>query len=117
MAESFPSGHSSSAAVAAGLVCTHHAKLGLYGSAAADIGACVVSSAMAVTAGAMRIVADRHYATDVAAGLLIGGGIGVGWPLWFHAPRKREEPANAFRFTVLPVASPTSPSLQLVGEF
>ncbi len=120
MNESFPSGHSSSAGVAAGLVCTHHLALGLYGSTAADVGACVGSSAVAITAGAMRIVADRHYATDVAAGLLIGGSIGVAWPLWFHAPRKSDAPSSAqddFRFTVLPVASPTAPSLHVLGEF
>jgi membrane-associated phospholipid phosphatase len=120
MNESFPSGHSSAAGVAAGLVCTHHLELGLYGSTAADVAACVGSSAVALTAGAMRIVADRHYATDVAAGLLIGGSIGVAWPLWFHAPRKGDESSaerDAFRFTVLPIASPTSPSLQVLGEF
>jgi membrane-associated phospholipid phosphatase len=119
MNESFPSGHSSSASVAAGLVCAHHLELGLYGSTAADVGACVASSAVALTAGTLRIVADRHYATDVAAGLLIGGSIGVVWPLWFHAPRKSDTKAASddFRFTVLPVASPAAPSLHVVGEF
>jgi membrane-associated phospholipid phosphatase len=118
--ESFPSGHSSAAGVAAGLVCTHHLELGLYGSTAADVGACVASSAVALGTGALRIIADRHYATDVAAGLLIGGSIGVAWPLWFHAPRKSDASSaerDDFRFTVLPVASPTAPSLHVLGEF
>lgn len=123
--ESFPSGHSSSSAVAAGLVCAHHLTLELYGSRAADLSACVASSALAVTAGTMRIVADRHYATDVVAGLLLGGSIGVAWPLLFHAPRSSSSAASidaqsspgALRVTLLPVPSPGAPSLQLFGQF
>jgi membrane-associated phospholipid phosphatase len=35
----------------------------------------------------LRIVADRHYATDVLTGMLVGVGAGVAFPLLLHGRR------------------------------
>ena len=44
----------------------------------------VVGGAIAVGTGLLRIAADKHWFSDVVAGLLVGGGIGIGVPLLFH---------------------------------
>lgn len=46
-----------------------------------------VSGALAIVTGYLRIAADKHYLTDVLAGLVVGAAIGVGLPLLFHGPR------------------------------
>lgn len=52
------------------------------------------------TAGAyLRIAADRHYATDVLAGAIVGSAVGFGVPYFAHRPT----PAKAgFAFTPVP---------------
>jgi membrane-associated phospholipid phosphatase len=42
---------------------------------------------LAATTGLLRIVADRHYATDVLTGMLVGVGAGVAFPLLLHGRR------------------------------
>ena len=74
--ESFPSGHSAMSFTAATLICTEHLKLPLYGGAW-DAIACATAIAAATTTASLRIVADRHFATDVLAGAAIG--ILSGW--------------------------------------
>lgn len=76
---SFPSGHTSLAFTAASLSCTYHLRVGLYGSRAADIAACGTSIAFALTTAILRMVARKHYLSDV----LVGGALGVlaGWVL------------------------------------
>jgi membrane-associated phospholipid phosphatase len=81
---SFLSGHSAIAAAGAGLTCAHHLNMPLYGGGAADVIACAAAATIAVTTGVARIVNDRHWATDVTAGLLIGGLAGYGIPALFH---------------------------------
>lgn len=70
--QSFASGHTAMAFTGAALMCSQHASLGVYGNKTADDGACIAGLALAGTTGALRIVADRHYATDVLAGAAIG---------------------------------------------
>lgn len=76
---SFPSGHASLAFTAASLSCTYHLRVGIYGSRAADIAACGTSLAFAFTTAVLRMVARKHYLSDV----LVGGALGVlaGWVL------------------------------------
>jgi membrane-associated phospholipid phosphatase len=81
---SFLSGHTAMSAAGAGLACAHHRALPLYGGGAADTAACVVLAASTLTVGALRIASDKHWATDVAAGLVIGGTIGFGLPWLLH---------------------------------
>jgi membrane-associated phospholipid phosphatase len=100
---SFPSGHTSGAFAAAGLTCVHHAKLSLYGNATADVAACATGLTMATTAGVQRIVADRHWVSDVIVGTMVGLGAGVGLPLLAHYQPARESARRAsLRWTIAP---------------
>jgi membrane-associated phospholipid phosphatase len=81
---SFPSGHASAAFMGAGLACAHHSNLPLYGGGAPDVAVCVATTAMAVGNGFARIVADRHYASDVIAGAAIGAMSGLAMPVLLH---------------------------------
>ncbi len=74
---SFLSGHASTAFTGAGLVCAHHGAMPLYGNKYADIGACATALAAATVTGGLRIVADKHYASDVLAGAALG--LASGW--------------------------------------
>jgi len=82
--ESFYSGHTTIAAASAGIVCANHRAIPLWGSRAADIGACALATTSAVASGLSRLAADRHYATDVIAGFGMGFGIGYAVPTLLH---------------------------------
>ena len=80
----FWSGHAAQAFTAAGLSCAHHAYLHLLGGGAPDALACVGMLTLAATTGTLRLVGDRHYATDIIVGSLVGFGIGYGVPTLVH---------------------------------
>lgn len=71
---SFFSGHMAIVSAAATLRCTQHLQLHLYANGLLDGGACGVAIAAAATTGLLRISSDRHYASDVLAGALVGAG-------------------------------------------
>jgi membrane-associated phospholipid phosphatase len=81
---SFPSGHTNTAFTGAGLSCAHHLHVPLYGSRAADVLACAGTITLAATTGTLRILGDRHYATDVLVGAMIGFAVGYGMPTLLH---------------------------------
>lgn len=81
---SFISGHTAMAMTGAMLMCTHHQRLRLLGGGAADTAVCATMVGAAVGTGLLRIVADRHYATDVIAGLAVGVFSGYVLPSWLH---------------------------------
>lgn len=83
-ASSFPSGHTSAGFVAAGLSCAHHQYVGLYGHPAADAGMCALMLVGSTTNGILRIVADRHWVSDVIVGAALGGALGYGLPTLLH---------------------------------
>ena len=115
---SFPSGHTSSAAVGAGLVCAHHAYLPLYGGGAADLAACATGIAFSSANGYLRLVADRHYASDVIVGAVLGFGAGFGLPLLLHyRPEPEPTPSAALRWTVVPSAAGDRLGAALIGRF
>ncbi len=82
--QSFYSGHAAATFTMAGLTCVHHQHLPLYGGGAADILACVTMGALATTTGILRLVADRHYASDVLVGTAVGIINGYILPSWLH---------------------------------
>jgi len=81
---SFWSGHTAQAFTSAGLSCAHHAYLHLLGGGAPDAIACATAVTLAATTGTLRVMGDRHYASDVVIGSLVGFGIGYGVPTLFH---------------------------------
>lgn len=92
---SFFSGHTSVPFSIAAATCMHHYKVGLSRFPALT---CGVGFALAGASGALRIVADKHYATDVATGLVIGTTIGALVPLWhygFGSSKETEPQASA----------------------
>ena len=82
--DSFLSGHTSMTFTSAGHTCAHHQALGIYGSSVADGAACVAALGMATATGAMRIIADKHFASDVFAGAALGLASGYLVPKLLH---------------------------------
>lgn len=82
--QSFFSGHAAISATGAGLTCANHTRMRLWGSRVADISACVIASLNALTTATTRVVADRHYATDVIVGTGVGFGFGYAVPVLLH---------------------------------
>jgi len=113
---SFPSGHVLGIATGAGLTCVHHAYLPIYGHGAADASACVVMSAATVATGVTRIVADRHYTTDVVAGAVIGfaGGYGIPWLLHYRAGAAAVGPERS-HVVLVPFGGAGSGGIAIVG--
>jgi len=85
---SFPSGHTAVAMTAAGLMCAHHGALPLYGGGAPDVVACVDGLVLATADGVLRLMADRHYASDVLTGGAIGFFSGYALPMLLHFWKK-----------------------------
>lgn len=81
---SFYSGHASAAFNAAGVTCVNHLHVPLYGSRAADTAACGAALLTATIVATLRIVADRHYATDVIIGGVVGLATGFLLPYLLH---------------------------------
>ena len=76
----FFSGHTSTAFTAASALCVQHSRLEIYGGIADKL-VCPTALAVAATTGVLRIVADRHWASDVLAGAAVGTlvGLTVSW--------------------------------------
>jgi membrane-associated phospholipid phosphatase len=89
--QSFFSGHAAIAAASAGLVCANHSRIALYDAAWADAAVCALSALNAVATATTRVVADRHYASDVLVGTGIGFGIGYAVPVLFHYSRGAQQ--------------------------
>lgn len=81
---SFFAGHPAATFTAAGLTCVHHQHLPLYGGGAPDAAACVVMVSLATTTSVLRLVADRHWASDVLLGTAVGIGNGYFLPAILH---------------------------------
>lgn len=82
--QSFFSGHAAISATAAGLVCANHSRIALYENAWADAAICALSAANALATATTRVVADRHYASDVIVGTSVGFSIGYAVPVLLH---------------------------------
>lgn len=107
---SFPSGHSSSAFTGAAQTCMHALSLDLYGeSTAAKATTCSLAFAGAGTVATLRMVADKHWSTDVLVGAVIGTAVGFAVPaLIGYGERKGNSPE---------LGMPPAPTLTLSGTF
>ena len=98
VAAGFPSGHVSMSFAAAGVSCAHHQYLPLYGGGPPDAIACAAILSASSVGGVLRIVADRHYATDVFVGAIMGFAAGYTLPVALHyaakAPDRSFAPAE-----------------------
>lgn len=81
---SFISGHSMTSFVSAGLMCAHHGRLPLWGGGFGDVSACALMLMSATTTGFLRVVADKHYTSDVMLGSILGFAIGYAMPMLMH---------------------------------
>jgi membrane-associated phospholipid phosphatase len=113
--QGFVSGHTAMAFTGAALICTHHAHLRLYRNAAADALACSLGVAGASWVAHSRMVGDRHYASDVIAGGIIG--VAAGWllPELLHY-RFNAAGAMTSRLAVMPLVGGDTAGLLVVGE-
>lgn len=111
--EAFWSGHTSIVAASAGLVCAHHQHMPLWGSPLADASACVLATAGALVTASSRLMADRHYASDVVVGMGVGFSIGYAVPVLLHYSRS----TAGVTVSVQPSALGEGASLSALGSF
>ena len=115
---SFFSGHSAFPFASASLTCSHHITLHLFDSPTADIGACVTMYTAAAATATLRVVGDKHYASDVIVGSIVGAAMGWAVPYFLHyrEPKKTSltRPSeSSFRWHIMPTANGGS----IVGVF
>jgi membrane-associated phospholipid phosphatase len=104
---SFFSGHSAFTFMSAGLICVHHAKLGLLG-ATGDAISCVAAYGGAAATATLRVAGDMHYASDVLVGAGVGTLVGLAVPL-IHYRRVNlapvEKKAGRIDWSIIPVGA------------
>jgi membrane-associated phospholipid phosphatase len=81
---SFIAGHPATALTAAGLTCTHHARMPLYGGGWGDTLACGLMIGAAGVTGATRVLAGKHYPSDLVLGFGLGAFAGFILPRALH---------------------------------
>jgi membrane-associated phospholipid phosphatase len=113
---SFPSGHTNEAFTAAGVSCANHGFVPLYGSRLWDGLACARDVVLATADGLLRIIGDRHYATDVLAGAAIGWSFGYGMPTLLHYGVSAAGRPSPTSWTLSPMLGPRA-GLSLAGSF
>lgn len=114
---SYYSGHSAISATGAGLVCAHHTHLELYGGAPFDGIACGVAASVTLATGALRIAADRHWATDVITGYIFGFAAGYLVPSLVYYKSFRREPESPTDTGQLMLRRSDPPTLAFSGTF
>ncbi|MEO8876476.1 MAG: phosphatase PAP2 family protein, partial [Polyangiaceae bacterium] len=119
---SFYSGHAAATMTMAGATCVHHQHLPLYGGGFPDLLPCLVMLGMSGATGIGRIVADRHYASDVVVGWGFGFASGYVLPSILHYGFKSDRPVGAvvgksFGVVPIPQAYPGGAGLSFGGYF
>ena len=81
---SFIAGHPATVLTAAGLTCTHHARMPLYGGGWGETLACGLMLGAAGFTGATRVWAGKHYPSDLVLGYGVGAFAGFVLPRALH---------------------------------
>jgi len=118
LTSSFLSGHASMTFASAGLACSHHIALPLYGGNAMDALACALALTGATTVGVLRVMADKHWWSDVIAGTALGTATGFGMPFLFHYSTISMRIPNGIlggRLHLLPLANETTAGASVVA--
>ena len=111
---SFFSGHAAATFALAAVTCSHHLHIDVYGSGLISGLVCASGLVLASVTGTLRIVGDRHFATDVLAGAAVGTGIGFLIPWLFHYRNRKSSTVDApSDVSILPTAN----GLQAVLKF
>ena len=120
---SFFAGHPAVVLAAAGLTCTHHAHLALYGGGAADDLACGLMIGAAAATGVGRMVTEEHHLSDVIVGYGLGAFAGWALPELLHYGHPRPSTVaartteTAVRVTLAPVIGESDLGLGVRGAF
>jgi membrane-associated phospholipid phosphatase len=120
--QSFYSGHAAAVATMAGLTCAHHQHLPLYGGGVADLAPCVLMTAVATYTGMNRVIADKHWASDVVVGWSVGALSGYVLPSLLHYGFKSGRPVAeakvaGMRMVPVPEAYAGGAGVGIVGVF
>ena len=109
---SFPSAHTSVVFAAVALECFHH---GFLDTSHTGWGAavCPVTIAVATGTAILRVAADRHWATDVIAGAVLGGALGYAIPALHIAFASKKESVAV----ITPAISSSYLGLSIAGRF
>jgi membrane-associated phospholipid phosphatase len=117
-------GHPAVVMASAGLTCSHHRHLPLYGGGNADILACGLMVGAAGFTGVGRVLTGKHHVSDLVIGYIVGGFAGFGLPELLHyrhrnppTAAKQLEPAPLVRAAVIPQVGPGQLGLGLSGVF
>jgi membrane-associated phospholipid phosphatase len=111
--DSFFSGHASVGAAAATLLCLQHLDLDLLGNKAADAAVCGVAAAASVSNSFFRMMADRHYASDI----IVGTAVGIGSAFLVYKLKVRPTRAEQASLQFIPVLRSDFLGLSLAGDF
>jgi len=111
--DSFFSGHTSVASAGATLLCLQHLELELLGNKAADAAVCGAAGVVAVSTGLLRIMSDKHWASDV----IVGMGVGIGSTFLVYKLKVRPTAAERSVLQITPVLRPEFLGLSLAGAF
>lgn len=109
---SFMSGHTATTSLTAGLVCAHNQKLRLYGDTPFGLIECLTAITAATGVGVTRIIADRHWHSDVVSGASLGVASGYLVPMLLHYGW-----TSAPSVMVVPQAAPGTTGISLAGSF
>lgn len=114
------SGHAAVTATGAGLLCAHHTQLSLYQSDVLDTGTCALAVLGTALTGALRVASDKHWASDVLVGHLMGYASGYLMPTLLYYREFRATPhehPEELEYTALPFIQEGSLGLQVLGWF
>ena len=119
---SFFAGHPAIGMAAAGLTCTHHSHIPLYGGGAADTLACGIMLGAAGMNGIGRLWLETHYPSDLLIGWGLGALAGFGLPALLHYRPRHKLAARAYdpltvRAMVMPLVTENEVGIGVAGIF